>query len=449
MGHSSRVPAKVRGHRGWRDYLPRIAHDVLFGIIIGGILMLGKVWFEGTRLGELTEQASYQFLQSCLGGGLSTGDIPATVVDISGVEAVATTNGADKGVYKPRQFLKQLLTAIAEKEPIAIGVDLEFSPRTDFTFETAGDPDFFAECQKIANDHHTKIFLGVQRGAAALNPAGWLGLADYKDLAANVEIPRKRDTPELVRWSQPKANPEPDKLASLSAALADAYREHEGAVEKQPGWLSVFGWMVENELQGGKDAFDAREYSVDYSFLQKLRDGNIPAVSAANIAGQDSKLNGRIVLIGNADFENLPPDSFVAPGQDQPIPGVYVHAAGACTLIEGPLYRVTEHGRIALDVLFALLVILSVAAIRISFERSGEEVVESRLQFIMTALAVFAVIVAGALIVHWTRILWTDFLLVAVTLWIHPSLERGIPELVRGLKGASRSAVTVTGKEEE
>ena len=66
----------------------------------------------------------------------------------------------------------------------------------------------------------------------------------------------------------------------------------------------------------------------------------------------------------------------------------------------------------------------------------------------MTLAAIFAVIVFGAVMVHQTRILWTDFLLVALSLAIHPIVEHEVPDLFRGIIGASeKSSETKEEKE--
>jgi hypothetical protein len=117
--------------------------------------------------------------------------------------------------------------------------------------------------------------------------------------------------------------------------------------------------------------FSAGDYLVDYSAVNELRAHTIARRPPEDLNGKDADLRCKIVLLGNASFEELPSDKFTPPAYSEPMPGAFVHAASVYKLLRGPLYGLTGLGRVLLDVLFSLTVIIAVAVFGHFFRSVG------------------------------------------------------------------------------
>jgi hypothetical protein len=135
-------------------------------------------------------------------------------------------------------------------------------------------------------------------------------------------------------------------------------------------------------------------------------------------------LRGKLVLLGNTGWEKTP-DKYPIPPWQKEAAGVYFHACAAYTLIKGPLFEITEGARIALDLLFAGVILLSVSWLRLYYSaRTHDEVASHRVHFALTCVAIAVALIVGYGFVQYTRTLWTDSLLVSVALITHSLLER-------------------------
>jgi hypothetical protein len=112
------------------------------------------------------------------------------------------------------------------------------------------------------------------------------------------------------------------------------------------------------------------------------------------------------------------------PGRQDPYPGIFLHASAAYTVIKAPLFEVTNRGRVAIDVVFALAVLVAVLSIRLYYSRTQERVATYRLQGLFTLLVVVVALLGGVWFVRFTRVMWDDFLLALAALIFHPSMER-------------------------
>src|SRR5262249_55865542 len=142
------------------------------------------------------------------------------------------------------------------------------------------------------------------------------------------------------------------------------------------------------------------------------------------------ELAGQVVIIGRGQprtSRNISGmnanDQFKVPTESKAVPGVYVQAAAAYTLIDAPLYRFTHLGRILADVFAALIPLGIVLGFRLSRAHLAKNSEDDRL-FRVLAWTVSAVIfVIGYFWVNLTGILWTDYLMVIAALLLHAPLE--------------------------
>jgi CHASE2 domain-containing sensor protein len=129
-------------------------------------------------------------------------------------------------------------------------------------------------------------------------------------------------------------------------------------------------------------------------------------------------------LLGDATLSKAT-DTFVVPARDQPYPGVFLHAAAADTLIKEPLYEVTARGRIVIDLVLSVGILLTIVLIRMGQrykQRQGIDV--HRLEGVLTLLVVVLAVVAGVIFVRTTRVMWDDFFLALTMMVFHPSIEQ-------------------------
>ena len=168
------------------------------------------------------------------------------------------------------------------------------------------------------------------------------------------------------------------------------------------------------------------EVLVDYSLLQEDR---LPRIAVHPGALQNQHtinevigvypelIRGRMVLIGDITDAS---DVFSNPADGKPIAGVLVHALAAQTLATRPLYTFPEWTRYRLDFTLALSIFGAWMLIK-HWNHIRDD--EGRLLSLMIAVGAIAVI-ALAMFVNQTRILWDDFLFVALGLAIHPISHR-------------------------
>lgn len=270
----------------------------------------------------------------------------------------------------------------------------------------------------------------MSRRQPSYRRGGYKKLPQYQDLAANAVVTISAE--RLPLWTQARGvagEVPPPKLVSMSAALAQEYRED--SIPELPGWMVPWIEVVRVDTES---PYSHGDYGVDYSALDRLRSRAIRMNTAADLKHHDADLRCKIVLMGNGNFEELPPDSFKVPGREELVPGVFVHASGVYTLLTGPLYMPTGKGRLALDLAFSFLVITSVAVFSSHFRSVGVR----RFQLLLTLCASLLAFLAGAFLVTASRLLWVDFLVVVLALWVHPLVEDEIVEFSSWIAGSLR-----------
>jgi CHASE2 domain-containing sensor protein len=382
----------------------RMLRQFVSGLILTAALAGCWYVFGKTSAGEGLKRITYEFLQSRL---IAEAEPPVTLIDISELRPA----GPDQ--VTPRKPLKYLLTALAAYKPKVIGVDIDFSPEPKGTHQVGKfmfneDPEFFAFCLKSRHDDGIPIYLGVSR-TQALPPAFWLGLPEYKELAAAI-IARgdARSVAQSIGETQG---------LTMSAALSNEFLK--GRKPTHPIW--PFEIVSNVALSSGT----LQEASVDYSMIQRLKDRRI-RIGAGAFASPDllktvldplrSDIYENMVLVGDV---SLGDDAFDNPVGRGAIPGIILHASAAYTATH-PLYAIRHWWNLLADFLLAAALLAFVLAVRL---RSSPSLDEEKLQFSLSWLLAGAVIVFGIL-VNLHRVLWEDCIVVALALLFHPFADK-------------------------
>jgi len=410
--------------------------NFLFGLRILCLLLLIKIGVEQTPIGKQMEATAYSYLMSSLGFDRT---IPIVILDISQLAMKSMDRGDGQIRYTPRDKLKAIIQALANQGPTAIGVDVDFSPLTDDFVRPNEDPGFFDFCMQLKNPDQTTIpvFLGVFR-QREFPMSYWLGADEYQQLAATIAIVGEPSevVKRMPRWYEIPGSAQHGRTmcASLAAQLPDATVEtYQSRTKHERGaWWS---WAINSNP--GRE----RDFLVDYSALPALISNRLRTIEPAVISDQGWRVRDNIVLIGDAtcmginDTGTEAEDAFLTPGFAAPVPGVYLHACGAYTLANRPLYELTWLGRLCLDVLLSVIILGIVTAVHLHYTARGEarRVNLHALEVLFTWLIACAMLIIGVAFVKFTRLMWDDFLIVIPLLLFHPSLSRIIRRVRRAI----------------
>jgi CHASE2 domain-containing sensor protein len=164
---------------------------------------------------------------------------------------------------------------------------------------------------------------------------------------------------------------------------------------------------------------------IDFAWLDRIRDEVEYHVDPAPYRDDREKIANRIILLGDTNPKECDPqreeDCFHVTGVRYGVRGVFLHACAANTIAAGkPIYQLTLLGRIAVDGALGLLIFGLVEFSRSLHSRFTGSLshVQYRSNLKLTFLAIFLVFVVSVVLVRWTRLLWTDFLLVCLVLLV-------------------------------
>lgn len=418
---SERSVAPVSGHEQWPGFWGFVA----IGLATTGLLCVLKVWFEHTPPGHRLELYTYELLTKNLSA--FNPENPVIVLDISALP------GHNVGEVTPRDRLREIVEALVAQRPRAVGIDIDFSPGEHNWMDPENDPEFLEFCLSAKETHDVSIFLGVDRRKGA-RPDQWLGAEDYKGLAAAV-VARAKGVHDRVPI-RIQAEGVGEGLPTLGYALAGEYRK---ALPGPPGWLKG----VVKDREGG--THHASSEGIDYTYADTLVNySNLAAmramarrdISAESVAQTGDQYKGALVLLGDATQAT---DYALVPGVDEPVPGVFLHASVAYTLVKEPLFEFKHWFRLVLDFLIAGTIVLAVALFRRRAGRGGRPWRRLQMAFIFGAAAF--VLVAGCLLVRLTGVMWTDFFLVVAALLLHPGAEERLHGFAERRRRPAASAV--------
>lgn len=402
--------------------------SLIITCLITSGLILGNLLVERTAPGRWLEFNTYELLHSVM-SPFSQEKLSVVVVDITKLP------GGHNGPTS-RKTLRQLVEAIADQKPAAIGVDIDFSPDENGAMTVSDEEDFFNPCELIrkgkrADGRHTipvPVFLAIDRTLYD-PPDNWLPYSEYRDMAVGIRI-QAADTRRMPRWfAGPTYGGEGGEfpfLRSMGEALAEEYsRAHDIPMPTPPGWMRAAVQRIplapdktESLMVGGeecklKDGLNAGMSLVNMSKLEEIHREVLPMISAEAIRNAGEKFAGRMVIIGDAEVQ----DSFSVPGPVLPVQGVLLHACAAYTFAQAPLYEFLPVTRALLDV------VLSVILFSMFQLFPAHTISHRRIRRRTHAFIMLGVIIASALLVYWFGILWLDFILITFALAIHPALE--------------------------
>lgn len=393
---------------------------------LGAVMVLNSVPLRGSLVGEHFEQGGYAALRLVL---TPKGEIdpPVVVIDIGGLPM---TDPGDKSRVRPvtqRGPLLKFLTAVTlhaapADRPRAVGIDLNFTPDPGSPLHPE-DARFFEACLAIqgADGRNPAVRLGVF--CATTPRPGWLWMDRFADLAAGMETLRS-DTGYLP--SETSFSPELGTGPTpLGVSVAKAYL----APNPLPEGGGFFRLYRREKIERDGLAVKVESFLVDYSWLNALKNRMRP-LGDYDDPELRAGLGGKIVLLGHVKGAPIE-DAFVVPGEKVPVPGVYLHACAAATLVTAPIRQLSPVARLLFDLVLAAIAVLwfTYVNVRVSTRQSDRAEVE-----LVPAFAIMgaAALVAGLMLTQ-LRLFWPDFIVAGVLIGIHPSAEWVLRESSHGL----------------
>lgn len=375
-------------------------------------LIVVKTAFEFTPLGEFAEDKAYTALLGRFSARGTTTRPDVLVIDISGIPPVPRKI-RQTDMITPRQPIKDLISVLTELHPKAVGVDVDFSP--DDELIDPDDPSFFQWCLDRSRQTHVRISLGVLRSAVG-GDKEWLADDRYMRLAGFIGIENAPGWGD--HWSDRAtywlvaSNRQP--LRSMSAALAG---------------------MDVIELMHGNTRYSRLSWAmkptsiIDFAPLTRIKEDALYAdlpIDANYFRKQADKIRDRIVLLGDLRPENCDPkhdnDCFYVTGIKTPVHGVLLHACATMTILRGkPISELTLAGRICIDLILAAVVLGCVYGavwLRAQLRQPVGKLEHILKDVIFTFLVMIFVVVIALVCVGYTSILWTDFMVVTVVLFV-------------------------------
>lgn len=399
-----------------------LSYYVLQGFLITALLVSLKILAEHTPAGHRVELFTFEALRSTLPSLGSAGELPVAVVDTSDMQ------GKDGQLIDLAQ-LKEITAAIVEQHPRAIAIDLVLNPKDisaasqDNTSEPTAQQvqdyyKFLDFCLEVEAKHKVPIFIAVGVMSAG-QPKDWLGQEKYKELAATAFI-NKEDAARMPVWL--KAGPAAEKLYSLSASLSYAYTK--------PRLPDAMSWAIDTTEEGLPGTRRYLEEDIEYADalinfgkLDAVRQNKLLTISGTSVKESGEKFRDKMVLLGDGALEKTM-DVFVLPGQREPVPGVYIHACAAHTFAREPLYEMNQTARLVVDACLCLLVFGGRAVARYRHLDADGAVRADRPRGALGYVAGAAILMAAVGVVYWLGLLWLDFLLVAIAVWLHTKFEK-------------------------
>jgi CHASE2 domain-containing sensor protein len=432
-----------QAHLPVRDHeaITYIIADVIKGLLLVGILLIVKWGVEHYPVSQRLEESVYDVLQLRLSSNLDAKALKVIVVDITDMKM--NRHPYDRKYdFTDRDELQDLVQKIAAEQPSAIGIDTDFTP---YSNQRAQDLRFLDFCLSLKKSEGSSERLPVHVGlneAVALGPDLCLAEQRFGVLAAFVGFPNVGENEfrrRIVEYLEvPYENEAKQKRVWKCPSLAVAVAQK--AVK--PPW-PVIAWATNAVTPKQSYDYKSTEFMIDYSPLEALENNTVPLPDLDSYLHKNY-FRDKYVLIGRGKLSKDTGDKYPIPGRPgNSHAGVYVHACAAYTLLRGPLFELTSKGRVVFDIILALSVMLSVAAVRYKHRRETQLVAHQRVLTFFTLLAVLVTIGVGFFMVNMTRLMWDDFFVVAVSLLLHRSMESKTEGLtvwfVHSLRGAWRS----------
>lgn len=391
------------------------------GMLVTMVLLASKVLVEQVDWSHRLEAKTYELLMSKVFN--KPADLPRVVVlDISNLPGGRQKDGTL--VPTSRKDLLNLIRAMVPIQPKAIGIDIDFAPTRAGL--PKGDPEFFDECLEISG--HIPIKLGVFRTIPEPSD-GWLGVEDYRSLAAAVWLP-KDHLDRLPVWVSGTAK-DSERMPSMGAALATAAYPH-GTL---PEWAAhVLGTAVERRVLARRvdEGLRIADRLMDHSFNDAIWNERIERVTPEKIAANAALLAESIVILGDTVSAR---ERFEDPrGKAEVRTGVIFHAATAQTLAANDLFEFSGGFRYVLDILISVAAVSTMMVLVRRKRLTSEHEIESYELRVILLSALVLTLIAAALLFSPLRILWLDFIVVFGLLLLHLPMGAVVAKLTRQTK---------------
>ena len=384
--------------------------SILFSLVLTGVLIAAqKALKQWTVFGQQLDQMGARLLQV----RLSDSSGPVRIVDISSMSPSSPASATGAMVVTNRCELRKYLDQVASAGPTAIGIDLVFDPALDGTVSRE-DSDFLNHCLNLRGPSgRIPVRVGIYK-SLALGRERWLGDPRFADLGASIIVPyededhKSAPTGRMIRQFSFMVNKKTVNADSLSYSLFKIAQSE--AAKRRP----TLKWAHHGKVS-------ASTFLINFGSLQKMMNCRI---KAEDIDSHHSDLHNKIVLIGRATPGEAP-DAFTTAASDEPIPGIYIHAAAVYTLMEAPLYELSERVGCSIDFLLALAIFVIDWWLDHMVGSVSNDKMRTRLEVVVPAVLAVLVVAAGVWLVEYSGIYWTDFVVVVFVLLIHKPLEAG------------------------
>jgi CHASE2 domain-containing sensor protein len=404
----------------------------LFGVVVIAAVIIAKTGIERTRTGQWIELASYEFLQFRMASSQLTKNLDVAVLDISGLPRPDKDNQV---LQTSPSNIEDLVSALATCSPTprGIGIDIDYSPREKESEPNAALRRLLDSCLRTS-ERGIPVFVGIARTVAE-KPDRWLWEPAYESLAANLLIPNEHNgVRKMWLWF------EVQEIGSRSKCLSAALVKRVAKPPSNLAWLSEWAieqFKTENYTSNGVTC-TAEEFLVDYAPLDQIKNSALNSVRVESVKGNEELFSGKFVLIGDSKAPS-PEDKFVIPGRRDLVPGVLLNACAVHTLSGSPVFELTAPGRTALDAVFAGTVLgLTLGIDWFTRKKIGRRIDRVRVHRVLTWLVVLCGLMAGVVFVHFTRVIWNDFLFVIAALLVHSRFEHLLEGCIKWTKEAGR-----------
>jgi CHASE2 domain-containing sensor protein len=424
--------------RTFRERIRSELQPIVLSLFVAWLLIVAKnLWVERTDFGQQLDQAGARILQKQLMRSSGWRGDNIRIVDISSLNPSSPASATNNVVVTDRVKLKEYLDLVASAHPKAIGIDIVFDPVPGGTIsDKEKNSEFLEQCLRINNGSPAiPVRVGIY-SSLALGPERWLGDPHFEVLGASIVIPfeegKSRLTGRMFRKVHFNANPHNTfKVESFSYSLFEAVRSKTAGAEGDSGSVrqgirseiyQLMHWLVaEPSIESGP--IQADSFVIDFGVLRNLMDKDKKhLILAEEIGKYISDLKDKIVLIGRATPGEAP-DSFNTTASDEPIPGIFIHAAALDTLMEAQLFKMSPVGSILIDLSLSLFLVFFAILMSFLLDSITHSTLRMNLEVAVPALLAALVISVGWLFVYLTGIYWTDFIVVAFLLLFHKPVE--------------------------
>jgi hypothetical protein len=326
--------------------------------------------------------------------------------------------------------LSDLLRSVLAAAPAAVAIDIDFC--TDLKSGLLFDPkELVLAPALLSTRKQVPVCVAVHRGLT-LPPDVWLGDPKYLLVAAHAETPKSNGTePRKMLAALQEQNL---ILPSLAGVLARSLH-HERL--RPPRWLvSQFGSKMELDVRGELMALGG-EYRLNSSCLDRLRNEKIDLTNGRMPVQDDlNSLAGKAVLIGSSTEDPL---AWKVPGQPGRVEkGLFLHALGAETLSESPIFEVRPWVQVVADIVVGLLISAIVLRLRKRSVAEFSAFDEGRALILALFLGAVGCGVLSLILIKVFGVLWTNLLLFPFLLLLHPAVRSFVVDLFRWTVGIGK-----------